>query len=324
VPTSIAILQTTLKLLSDPTRLRLVALLSQEELAVHELMSITGLAQSRISNHLSLLKRAGIVRDRKDGNWSFHRVEPPTDAGPLTPSIFVAAVEPWLQSPAWHQDEVALDRIREQRRERSRAAHDRLAERWVERGQEFATGSLRADAYAALVPPGLRVADLGCGAGYLTEYLVLQGAHVIAVDHSSAMLDAASRRLREGVEFRRGELDRLPLADGEVDAAFANLVWHHLPALDAGAAELARAIRPGGTAVLTDLLPHDEEWMREEMGDLRLGLKPDMVVGSLSRAGFVDVTTRVLDDRYVVESKDGRKASLPLFLVRARRAHPNS
>lgn len=318
--TALALLQTALKLLSDPTRLRLVALLALEELAVHELVAITGLQQSRISNHLSLLKRSGLVRDRREGNWSFHSLVEVSDGGPLTGAMFAAAVQPYLVSAAGLADRKAVEAIREQRREQSRAAHEQLAEGWADRGQAFEAGTLRAEAMAAIVPPGTVIADLGCGAGFLTQYLADHGARVIAVDHSPAMLRAARRRVRGNVEFRRGELEALPLAAHEVDAAFCNLVWHHLANLDAAAVELMRSVRPQGSVVITDLLPHDEAWMREEMGDLRLGLKPQVVVAALARAGFTALATRTLADRYVVESKAGARAALPLFLVRGTRA----
>src|SRR5262249_48071935 len=83
--TAVQHLTTALKLLSDPTRLRLCTLLAQRELAVQELVAVTGLQQSRISNHLALLKRAGLVRDRREGTWSFHSLVEPGERGPLTP-----------------------------------------------------------------------------------------------------------------------------------------------------------------------------------------------------------------------------------------------
>jgi ArsR family transcriptional regulator len=317
---SVTVLHSTLKLLSDPTRLRLLALLSREELAVHELVAITGLAQSRISNHLSLLKRAGLVRDRREGTWSFHSLVAPSGDGPLSPELFDATLRPFLASEEGERDNRALDAVREQRRQRSRAAHDALADRWAELGQEFASGALRAEVLAAAAPRRLIAADLGCGAGYLTAYLAERCARVIAVDHSERMLAAARRRgLPDNVEFRAGELDALPIESGEVDTAFANLVWHHLPDLDAAARELARILAPGGTAVISDLLPHDAEWMREAMGDLRLGMRPDQVRAALARAGFNDLREESSSDGYRVEEPGGEARTLGLFLVRGTR-----
>lgn len=312
-------LHNALKLLSDPLRLRLVALLSEEELAVHELVAVTGLSQSRVSNHLALLRRSGIVRDRREGTWSFYRLAEPNGEGPLSPGLFAAAVAPYLETAEGRADLQGIERVREQRRERSRRTHERLAGRWAEMGQSFRTGLLRAEMFGALVPPGLVVADLGCGAGYLSRRLAERGLRVIAVDHAPAMLEEARRLLPATVELRRGELDRLPLDDGEVDAALANLVWHHLPSTEGAARELARVVRPGGVAVVADLLPHEEEWMREDMGDLRLGLSPDEVAASLERAGFEDLAVEEVEDRYLVSGRSGREAAFPVFLVRGRR-----
>ncbi|HLQ38533.1 MAG TPA: metalloregulator ArsR/SmtB family transcription factor [Planctomycetota bacterium] len=318
--TALASLQTTLKLLSDPVRLRLCGLLARAELAVQELVAITGLQQSRISNQLTLLKRAGLVKDRREGTWSFHSLSEPGDDGPLSPELHAAVLQPYLDSDQGLAEGKALAAVLEQRRQKSRQAHDRLADRWVEVGQEFAAGSLRAEMLAHAWPGGLVVADLGCGAGFLTSLLAQRGAHVIAVDHSERMLQAARRKRPSGsVEFRRGELDALPLQDGEVDAAFANLVWHHLPSFGAAAAEVFRVLKPGGALVVADLLPHDAEWMREAMGDLRLGLKPDQVVAALARAGFVELRSEAAVDRYCVRAPGGDSRELPMFLVRGQK-----
>ncbi|MGE0144558.1 MAG: ArsR/SmtB family transcription factor [Planctomycetota bacterium] len=318
--TSVADLPATLKLLSDPTRLRLLALLSQDELAVQELVTITGLAQSRVSNHLALLRRAGLVRDRREGSWSFHSLAAPLAAGPLTPQLHAAVIEPYLAGAIGRADTQALERVREQRRERSRTTHDALAKRWTELGGDFRAQTLRAEVLAALAPSRWVVADLGCGTGFLTEVLARRFARVIAVDHSDGMLAEARQRIfGEHVEFRRGELDRLPLADGEVDAAFANLVWHHVADMDAAAREVLRVLRPGASAVVSDLLPHEAEWMRETMGDLRLGIEPGAVVAALARAGFTEIVTESVHDAQHVVAPDGSDFELPMFLVRGRR-----
>jgi len=314
-----------LKLLSDPTRLRILALLGVEELAVGELVSVTGLAQSRISNHLALLRRSGLVQDRKEGSWNFYSLVTAGEGGPITPELEAAVLGPFRATAEGQRDVAALDAVRERRRERSRAVHDALADRWVDVGQEFGTGTLRPEIAAATLPRTLVLADLGCGAGYLTAYLAERAAKVIAVDHSAGMLAAARKRAGgDRVELRQGELDSLPIADGEVDAACSSLVWHHLPDLGAAANEVFRILRPGGAVVVADLRPHQEEWMRERMGDHRLGLEPDQVVAALARAGFADLRVTPSTDVYRVERPDGAAADLPLFVVRGERPSGSS
>ena len=311
-------LQSTLKLLSDPLRLRLCALLGQAELAVQEMVGITGLQQSRVSNHLSLLKRAGVVRDRREGSWSFHSLVEPSDEGPLSPSLFAATVDPYLESEEGARDLAALQVVLDRRREKSREAHDRLAGQWQELGEEFTVGTLRSELLAQAWPCGPRVADLGCGAGFLTAMLAARSAEVIGVDHSERMLQEARANVA-AAEFRCGEVDALPLVAAEVHAAFANLVWHHVPDHDAAARDVHRVVAPGGVVVVSDLAPHDSDWMRERMGDLRLGVKADDVASSLARAGFRDLQTTSLVDRYCVRSPAGDRREFSMFVVRGRR-----
>lgn len=312
-------LQSTLKLLSDPVRLRLCSLLARGELAVHELVSITGLQQSRVSNHLSLLKRAGLVRDRREGTWSFHALVEPAEDGPLSPALFAATVQHFLASDEGRRDQQALRAVLEQRAQRSRAAHDALAAQWSAVGEEFTHGTLRAELLAQAWPAGPTVADLGCGTGFLACWLAERGAGVIGVDHSERMLGEARRRaVGRGAEFRSGELEALPLRDGEVQVAFSNLVWHHVPDHDAAAREVRRVLAPSGVFVLSDLLPHDADWMRDRMGDLRLGLRPEQVVAVLARAGFEELRSGPLVDRYRVLGPGGAPVELPMFVVRGQ------
>jgi SAM-dependent methyltransferase len=144
---------------------------------------------------------------------------------------------------------------------------------------------------------------------------------VIGGDHSEAMLAAARAALGESaaVDWRAGELEALPIADGEVDAVFSNLALGHIADLGAVARECARVLRPGGVAVVTDLSPHGEEWMRDELAVERLGIPPAEVAGALGDAGFVAVEELAVEDRYRMRSASGRVARLGLFLVRGFR-----
>ena len=147
------------------------------------------------------------------------------------------------------------------------------------------------------------------------------------------MLEEAETRLRDQgtagteLEFRRGELDALPLEDGELDGAVAAMVLHHLPELDPALHEMRRVLKPGGTLSVIDLMPHREAWMHADLGDRHLGLDPTEVQAALARAGFTDLRVEPLDDRYCpvptaqkhdTDPRGGESVALPLYLVRGR------
>jgi ArsR family transcriptional regulator len=169
-------------------------------------------------------------------------------------------------------------------------------------------------AMAALAGAEWVVGDLGCGTGQVTHALAPFVACVIAVDGSAAMLQMARRRLHgvENVELRRGELEALPIDDGRLDAAVAMLVLHHVPDPVRAAAEVARVTKPNGRLLLVDMLPHDREHYRCQMGHVWLGFSEDYVRRLLSESGFEDV-------KFAVLAPDARAKGPALFVATARR-----
>ncbi|MAE96538.1 MAG: ArsR family transcriptional regulator [Deltaproteobacteria bacterium] len=311
-------LPTLFRLLSDRTRLRVLGLLGQEELGVSELARILSLSASRLSNHLRLLREAGLVHDRKEGTWTFVRLNREG-----LPAELWAAVESELErSDEGRVDRTTLQEVLEERRARSRAFFDRVAPVWDVIGSDFASGAARQRVAASLVAPHLVVADVGCGTGYLAQTLAPLVARLILVDHAPGMLSAAERNLAESpcvLEFRQGEIDALPLVDDEADAVLAGLVLHHAPDPTAFFKEAHRVLRPGGVLVVEDLLPHKEGWMRETMADLRLGLDPRDLTARLLEVGFDDPVVESVEDAYTPERPDGVRVELPLFLLRCRK-----
>jgi DNA-binding transcriptional ArsR family regulator len=304
-----------LKTLADPTRLRMLALCGSVELSVGELSRALGMSQSRVSNHLRLLREAGLVSERRAGTSIYVRMAP--DLGGEPGKGVWAALRAGLdQSPEHRRDLLRLERVLGARARRSAELFDELAADWDKIGVDFQTGQARQRAVASLLPRHLVVADLGCGTGYLARGLAGLVAKVIGIDRSRAMLAQAKKALvaefpDATVELRRGELDALPLAD---------MVLHHLPELAPALVEMRRALKPGAPLAILELEPHSEAWMRDTLGDLHLGLEPASVVAALQRAGFESICVEPVDDHYTPRRPDPKRsepAELPLYLVRA-------
>jgi len=292
-------LQKIFKLLSDSTRMRILHLLEREELMVQELMEVLGMAQSRVSRHLAILREARLLIDRRDGTYVFYRFETPSD--PLWRDAWTLVRDSLREDSTAERDTAALERVLAARGERARAFFDSVGPEWDALRKVFNDDELRARAMTRLIPPGLRVADLGTGTGVLALELARLGVHVIGVDNSTRMLDVAAAKLAAeqiaDVELRRGELERLPIEDDFVDAAFAHMVLHYVASPSDAVLEMVRVTRPGGTVVVVDFEAHEREWMRAELGVEWMGFPLADVHGWLSAAGAEEVRIETLPPR---------------------------
>ena len=307
-----------LRVLSDETRLRILALLAQVELSVGEIARCLATGQSRVSNHLKLLRDAGLIAERHEGSYTFCRQQTPQGVlGELW-----QALAPSLDSLGDREADQARLAVVLADRSDSRAFFDRIAGDWDVIGSDFQLGTGRLEALTSLVPAELEVADVGCGTGYMASALAGRVRKVVCVDSSPAMLERARENLAgspAAMEFRLGAIEDLPLEDAEVDAACAHMVLHHLVETRRGLAELTRIVKPGGQVVCVELLPHTEAWMHEAMADTRLGIDPGSLHEECRAAGLVDVERLMVADRYVVETPAGRTVQPPRSLVRGRK-----
>lgn len=313
-------LQKVFKTLADPTRVRILRLLEREELVVQELMEVLGMAQSRVSRHLAILREAGLLDDRRDGTFVAYRFVPP-DAGPWR-DTWELVTRNLADDPTAQRDDAALDRVIEGRRRSSRSFFDTVGPEWDALRKVFDDDLLRARSVCRLVPPGLRVADVGTGTGVLALELARLGLSVVGIDNSPSMIEAAREKLsrEEGtlapIEFREADAEALPLEDAEVDAAFAHMVLHSVASPGAIVAEMARIVAPGGAVVAVDFVRHEQEWMRRELGVVWLGFDPDEVRDWFRDAGLPDARVDVFPSL-------ARDRSLPsTFIAWARRQAP--
>lgn len=323
-----------LRVLADPIRLRILALLELEELAVGELATCLGLAQSRVSNHLRVLREHDLMIERRQGTRTLLRsalCEDPADDCDHWPLRLWQSLRVGLeQLPEHETDRMRLAQMLAERRSADPQFFDHLAGEWDKRNAAFETGQARQRAVCNLLGGGLVLADLGCGTGYMARAMGAFCSRLICIDVSNGMLEEAQQRLstlgRVQVEYREGALDELPIDDDELDGAVAGLVLHHLPTLNGALREMRRVIRPGGIAVVLELAPHREDWMSAELGDRHLGLEPAEVAAALRRAGFEDVHTETVEDTYrpVPAGADEAPSSLSLYIVRGRVPQPRT
>ena len=270
---------------TDLARLRLLVLLESEELSVTELADVLQMPQSTVSRHLKQLVERGWVVSRGERTANLYRMVD----GELDPAarrfweLTRGEVAGWSQL---EHDRLRLERRLAERGGDARSFYAGVAQEWERLRAELYGHRFNLAALAALLPREWVVADLACGAGDVTVELAPRVARVIAVDGSPEMLDAARRRARGlgNVELHRADLEELPIGDGSCDAALMLLALTHVGDPAAAVAEMARILRPGGRAIVVDLLRHDRDEFRRRLGQLRNGFGADELAGLLSTA----------------------------------------
>ncbi|QOV87845.1 metalloregulator ArsR/SmtB family transcription factor [Humisphaera borealis] len=281
--------------LADETRLRLVRLLERHELSVAELCEIIQLPQSTVSRHLKVLSEQEWVRSRSQGTTNLYRTVL-DELDPTPRKLWLIARE---QTEGWAttaQDELRLNQTLRKRQSDPQAFFAGAAGQWDKLRGELYGRNFSAAALLALLPKDLTVADLGCGTGPLIADLAPHVAKIIGIDNSSDMLKAAKKRLADApnVDLRRGDLANLPIDDACCDAALLVLALTYVPEPKSAIAEAARVLKPGGKLVVVDLLPHDRDDFRRQMGQLSLGLSPEFVAGAMNDAKLHETNIRPL------------------------------
>ena len=273
--------------LADTTRSRILLLLDGQELSVSELCSVLQLPQSTVSRHLRALADADWVSSRAEGTSNVYLMTRET-LDSAARRLWLIVREQMSQSLAAHQDQRRLQAALAERRSKSVEFFSSSAGQWDRMRDEMFGDRFHLSALAAFADPVATIGDLGCGTGQVSAALAPFVAQVIGVDSSAAMLQAARRRLQgqRNVDLRRGHLESLPIDDSRLDAATMMLVLHHIPEPARALTDVARVLKPGGRLILVDMLPHDRETYRQQMGHIWLGFSEEHVTRLLGEAGF--------------------------------------
>jgi len=279
-----------LTVLSDATRSRMLLILERHELTVTELCAVLQLPQSTVSRHLKTLGDGSWVSSRRDGTSRYYTLALDERDG-HTRRLWSLLREQISTTAGADQDARRLKGVLARRQTKSEEFFASAAGQWDRLRREVFGRDSALHALPALVDPRWIVGDLGCGTGETSAALAPFVARTIAVDRSGEMLQAARRRLRDlpNVDVRRGELEALPIDEAELDAALMLLVLHHVPDPAAALGEAARTMKPGARFVLCDMLPHDREEYKKEMGHVWLGFADDQLRRLLTGAGFADI-----------------------------------
>jgi ubiquinone/menaquinone biosynthesis C-methylase UbiE/biotin operon repressor len=285
-----------LRLLADPTRLRLLLLLEQEELSVAELQQILGMGQSRISSQLAQLKRAGVVVDRRAGKNVYYGAN---DSGENSQRARVAELTPMLarELPQTSRDRTSLKLVLHKRQDKARKYFDELAGKF---GRSYVPGrSWKALAHTliTLLPP-LTVADLGAGEGTLSQLLAKNARKVIAVDNSPKMVEFGAQLAKKhgfkNLEYRLGDIEDPPIAKNSVDLAILSQALHHAIHPQRAIAAAHRILKRCGRLVILDLLSHRFERARELYADHWLGFSEVQLHEFLEKSGFREIEVSVV------------------------------
>jgi ArsR family transcriptional regulator len=282
----------TLRVVADPNRLRILLLLRGEELSVAELQEILIMGQSTISTHLSQLKQASLVEDRRTGKNSLYRLSP-ANGTPIDQILSRAKNE----LPESGPDQASMRRVLRKRQDKMRSFFDSVAGRL---GKDYVPGKSwksMAEALLRLMPP-MVIADLGAGEGAFALLLAQRAKKVIAVDTSAKMIEVgreqALRHGVENVEYRLGDMEELPIDAAAVDLVFFSQSLHHALHPERAVEEAARILVPGGRIVILDLMKHRFEEARELYADEWLGFSETELESMLERASFQEIQTSVV------------------------------
>jgi len=284
-----------LKLLADSTRVRILSLLSREELSVAELQEILDMGQSRISSHLGLLRQGELVTDRREGKKTYYAINPGFNSEGA--ELLRSACRAVDGTSRITEDKANLNRILEKRKRIAEEYFNSVAGRL---GKNYCPGrSWEAIGHFLLhLVPKITIADLGAGEGLVSQLLARRAEKVICVDNSPKMvefgIELAEKNGFTNLTYELGDIEEIPLEAGSVDLALLSQALHHAQRPQLAVEEAYRILKPGGKLIVLDLLEHDFEKARELYADVWLGFSENKLYGFLKEAGFQRIEVNVV------------------------------
>ncbi|MBI4878847.1 MAG: metalloregulator ArsR/SmtB family transcription factor [Planctomycetes bacterium] len=299
------------RVLGDPSRMRILSLLGEEEITVAEITRATGLAQSRVSTHLGRLKEAGLVKDRREGACAYYSM---VDAGMAEEVARARALlRDGARDPLLDEDRKRLARVLAARG-RGESWADSVAGKMDRQYSPGRTWEATAWGVLGLARLG-DVIDVASGDGVLAELIAPRARSVTCVDSSRRVTEAGRRRLAHlrNVAFHQGDMHSLPFGAGRFQQALLMNALTYSDDPSGVFREIARVLEPGGTLVGVTLLQHEQSVVRARYDHVRLGFLPGELREMLERTGFA---VELCD----VTSRERRRPHFEVITIHARRA----
>lgn len=278
-----------LRAVGEPTRFRILSLLRRGELAVGELVQVLEQSQPRLSHHLKTLTTAGLVERLPEGSWVFYRAAQHGWAVKLLDGLFD---ETLCDTSTLNADLAKLEQVRQKRADSAAAYFGEIAEDWDRlRSLHFPNEALEG-ALLELAGPGpfAHVVDLGTGTGRMLTLFAPRALQLEGLDLSHQMLTIARANLdAAGVDHatvRQGDVGDTPFPGDYADLVIVHQVLHYLDAPERVISEAARILRPGGRLLVVDFAPHTLDYLRQDFGHRRLGIRAENFKRWASDAGL--------------------------------------
>jgi len=284
-----------LSALGDETRTRILVLLERSEFTVSELCAALQVPQPTVSRHLRTLSDDGWLASRAEGRNRHYRLA--EDLGEAHRDLWRVVRAGLASGGVYAADAERARQVLAERRRRSAEFFAASADRWDHLRRDLFGARAEMLPLLGFLDPRWTVGDLGTGTGGLAALLAPFVGRVVAVDRSDAMLRAAARRLEDhrNVELRAGDLEALPVTDGELDVAVLSLVLHYVVDPPDALREAWRALRPGGRLLVVEMRSHDRgAAYAEEMGHVWPGFDQERMTTWMAEAGFTHVHARPL------------------------------
>ncbi len=278
-----------LRAAAEPTRLRVLALLTRGELSVKDLTRILNQSQPRISRHLKLLAEAGLVDRLRDGSWAYFQLVASGDRGQLLEAL-IGSIDP--RDPVLERDRGRADLVKREREAAAQAYFQANAAEWDRiRSLHVTEGEVEDEVCRVLGDGPFRLlVDLGTGTGRMLELLCGRYERAVGFDINHTMLDYARSKIEQagipGANVRHADLYEVALADGVADAVIMHQVLHFLTEPGQAIREAARILAPGGQLIIVDFAPHTMEFLRDRFAHERLGFAEPQMAQWLAEAGL--------------------------------------